>query len=86
MKKAIKILNWLSSLRIAIFLLFVIAIACSLGTVIPQGQPNQSYLEIYSQEPWLGLLNGKKLLFLQLDHVYTSSWFLFLLLWLSVFL
>ena len=84
MKKVDKILTLLTSLRVAVFLLIVIAIACALGTAIPQGEPNESYLTNYSEKRWLGILNGKSLIFLQFDHVYTSFWFLFLLAWLSI--
>ena len=42
-----KIVNWLTSLRVA-FLLIIIAIACALGTTIPQGDPNESYLANYT--------------------------------------
>ncbi len=79
-----KILFWISSLKVAIFLLFTIAIASSIGTAIPQGEASQIYIETYGDNPWLGLINGKTLLNLQLDHIYSSDWFLFLLLWLGL--
>ncbi|CAI8166537.1 MAG: cytochrome C biogenesis protein CcsB [Prochlorococcus sp.] len=74
----------ISDLRVAIVLLLVIAIASGLGTSIPQGEPSSRYLEIYSDKPWLGFMHGPMVLQLQLDHVYTSSWFLALLAWLGL--
>ena len=79
-----RLLAWISDLRIAIGLLLVIALASALGTAIPQGELRESYLEGYSDKPWLGFVNGSMILRLQLDHVYTSSWFLALLAWLGL--
>ena len=75
---------WLSDLRVAIVLLLLIALASAVGTGIPQGDPATSYLEAYGESPWLGLLNGEQVLQLQLDHVYSSGWFLALLAWLGL--
>ena len=75
---------WLSDLRVAIVLLLLIALASAVGTGIPQGDPPASYVEAYSETPWLGLLNGEQVLQLQLDHVYSSGWFLALLAWLGL--
>ena len=75
---------WLSDLRVAIVLLLLIALASAVGTGIPQGDPPASYVEAYSDTPWLGLLNGEQVLQLQLDHVYSSGWFLALLAWLGL--
>ncbi|HJM80583.1 MAG TPA: cytochrome c biogenesis protein ResB, partial [Prochlorococcaceae cyanobacterium Fu_MAG_72] len=79
-----RILAWISDLRVAIGLLLLIAVASAIGTAIPQGEPNSHYLELYDAKPWLGAINGSTLLLLQLDHVYTSSWFLALLAWLGL--
>ena len=84
MKKVNRFINGISSLKVAISLLIVIAIACALGTAIPQNESINSYLDHYDNEPWMGIIKGKTLLFLQLDHIYQSSWFLFLLTWLSI--
>ncbi len=84
MKKISQVLNWLSSLKIAIFLLFVIAISCALGTAIPQLENDEFYLNNFNESPFIGLLNGQTLLFLQLNKVYTSIWFLSLLSWLGI--
>ena len=83
-KWANKLAAGLSDLRVAIILLLVIASSSGLGTAIPQGEPNSFYLERYNPHPWLGFLGGEQLLNLELDHLYTSNWFLFLLAWLAV--
>jgi len=79
-----RFLAWISDLRVAIGLLLMIAIASAIGTAIPQGELNSSYLERYDANPWLGVINGSTLLRLQLDHVYSSSWFLAMLAWLGL--
>tara|TARA_Y100001968_G_scaffold312148_1_gene334989 strand:+ start:18846 stop:20138 length:1293 start_codon:yes stop_codon:yes gene_type:complete len=78
-----KTILWLSNLKIAISLLFLIAIASSLGTAIPQGEIAQFYLDKYQENPWLGLIKGDLILSLQFDQVYSSYWFFFLLIWLG---
>jgi len=75
---------WISDLRLAIGLLVVIALASGIGTAIPQGESAAFYHRLYDKQPWLGLLDGQRLLALQLDHVYASGWFLALLSWLAV--
>ncbi len=84
MKSLNKILIWLSSLKIAIFLLIIIALASALGTAIPQNEEIQYYITNYSENPWLGFINGEIILNLQLNHIYSSFWFLFLLFWLAL--
>ena len=74
----------LSDLRLAIVLLLLVALASAIGTAIPQGDPPASYIDAYTKTPWLGLLNGDQVLQLQLDHVYSSGWFLALLAWLGL--
>ena len=63
------ILNWISSLKVAISLLFIIAIASALGTAIPQGEPQETYLNLFASKPWFGFLDGETLLLLQLNHI-----------------
>ncbi len=75
---------WISDLRLAIGLLLVIAIASGIGTAIPQKEPEGVYHQLYDQQPWLGLFKADAVLGLQLDHVYSSSWFLALLAWLAL--
>ena len=75
---------WLSDLQLAIVLLLLIALASAIGTAIPQGDAPGQYIEAYADARWLGLLNGQQVLLLQLDHVYSSNWFLLLLAWLGI--
>ena len=75
---------WISDLRLAIGLLLVIALASGIGTLIPQKEPEDLYHQLYDASPWLGFLRGNGVLALQLDHVYSSDWFLALLAWLAL--
>ena len=84
MKKISQVLNWLSSLKIAILLLLLIAISCASGTIIPQQESDQFYYDNFNKNPLLGVLNGNLLLLFELNHIYTSSWFLLLLIWLAL--
>ena len=79
-----RLVRTLFDLRVAIALLLLIAVASALGTAIPQGKIISKYHDIYDSHPWLGLVNGDWLLRLQLDHVYSSGWFLLLLTWLGL--
>ena len=54
MKKISHVLNWLSSLKIAILLLLLIAIACAAGTLIPQQESDQFYYDNFNKFPFLG--------------------------------
>ena len=84
MSRLKRLAAWLSDLRLAIVLLLLIALASAVGTGIPQGDPPSSYIAAYADTPWLGLLHGEQVLQLQLDHVYSSGWFLALLAWLGL--
>ena len=84
MKKISQVLKWLSSLKIAILLLLVIAVSCAAGTLIPQQESNQFYYDNFNKNPFLGIINANILLLFEFDHVYTSFWFLFLLIWLGL--
>ena len=79
-----RLIAWISDLRLAIGLLILIAIASGLGTLVPQKESAELYHRVYDAQPWLGLFNGDAILQLQLDHVYSSSWFLALLAWLGL--
>jgi cytochrome c biogenesis protein len=74
----------ISDLRLAIALLVVIALASAIGTLVPQKETEEFYHRLYDPKPWLGLLDAGRVLALQLDHVYSSSWFLALLAWLAL--
>ena len=79
-----RLIAWISDLRVAIGLLILIAAASGLGTFVPQKEAAALYHRVYDAEPWLGLFDGDAILALQLDHVYSSSWFLALLAWLGL--
>ena len=74
----------ISSLKFAISLIIFIAISSGIGTFIPQGSSRKFYIESFDEAPIFGFLNGEKVLILQLDHIYTSSWFLFALILLCI--
>ena len=74
----------ISSLRFAISLIIFIAIASGIGTFIPQGGSNKSYIDNFDSAPIFVFLDGEKVLKLQLDHIYTSFWFLFALILLCI--
>ncbi len=76
--------GWISDLRLAIGLLLVIAIASGVGTAIPQKESAEFYLQRYDPSPWLGLVHGQGIMRFELDHVYSSRWFLGLLAWLGL--
>ncbi len=84
MKALPRLVAWISDLRLAIALLLVIAIASGVGTAIPQRETAEFYQRLYDPQPWLGLLGGDAVMALQLDHVYSSGWFLGLLAWLAL--
>jgi len=83
-RKLGRLLGVISDLRVAIGLLLVIAISSGLGTLVPQKEPSALYHQLYDNQPWLGLFKGDAVLGLQLDHVYSSGWFLALLAWLGL--
>jgi len=74
----------ISSLRFAISLIIFIAISSGIGTFIPQGNNKKFYIEIFDNAPIFGFVNGENVLKLQLDHIYTSFWFLFALILLCI--
>ncbi len=74
----------ISSLRFAISLIIFIAISSGIGTFIPQGNNKQTYIDLFDESPIFGFINGEKVLKLQLDHIYTSFWFLLALILLCV--
>ncbi len=84
MKYLRRILFALSSLKVAIILLFLIAIASAIGTSLPQGELAETYIDKYQVHKFLGLIDGQMIIQMQFDHVYSSIWFLGLLGWLSI--
>lgn len=85
-----------TSLTNAILLLGIIAIVSSLGSIIEQDETIMFYQQNYPikiQDSEIGInpinrlsnfLNWKIICFFGLDHIYTTSWFLFLLALLSI--
>ncbi len=78
-RRLLRMVAWIADLRLAIVLLLVIAVASGIGTAIPQQESLAFYQQRYDEAPWLGWLKGAGIVRLQLDHVYSSSWFLALL-------
>eukprot|EP00271_Cylindrocystis_brebissonii_P005528 TRINITY_DN17608_c0_g1_i1.p1 TRINITY_DN17608_c0_g1~~TRINITY_DN17608_c0_g1_i1.p1 ORF type:complete len:607 (+),score=132.82 TRINITY_DN17608_c0_g1_i1:382-2202(+) len=74
----------LASLPLAVGLLLGISALCTLGTLIEQGLRPAAYLVDYPEEhPVLGFLTGRLLLALGLDHIFSTPYFLGLLLLLA---
>lgn len=70
------IANRLGNLQFAIVLLLLIAAFSSLGTFIEQGKDSSFYeLNYPDLKPFFGFISAKVILFLGLDHVYTTWWF-----------
>mgnify|MGYP006268110919 CR=1 FL=1 len=75
-----KLIIFLADLRLAIALLLAIALFSVSGTVIEQGQSVSFYQNNYPEHPAvLGFLSWKVILAVGLDHVYTTWWFVSLL-------
>ena len=86
-----KIINFQKSFKIfndfyfALSILALIAVLSSFGSFIEQDEPTSFYLENYALErPIYGFITYKLILGLGLDHVYTTWWFLSLLLVLGI--
>lgn len=71
--------RFLASFRLALGELAVIAALCAIGTLIEQGQSKEFYIQRFSEDFAFGIFNGEWVLRLCLDHVYTSPYFLGLL-------
>ena len=75
-----RMLGIIADLRLAILLLLAIAICSISGTIIEQGESLNFYQENYPNDPALfGFLTWKVILTLGLNHVYSTWWFLSLL-------
>ena len=76
-----KSLNWISNLYFSISLLLFLALISILGTVIEQDQSLNYYKQHYPMDkPVLSFITWKKIIFLGLNHVYSTYWFLSILL------
>jgi cytochrome c biogenesis protein len=74
------LLKVIADLRLAIVLLLVIALFSISGTIIEQGQSLQFYQNNYPENPALfGFITWKFILIIGLNHVYSTWWFLSLL-------
>ena len=73
-----KILNWLSSMNLAIALLIIISIASVVGTFIEQNQNINNYLIDFGPF-WFAVFNT-----LSLFDVYSATWFVVILLFLLI--
>ena len=80
MQKSFKIFT---DLKFALFVLGVLAFASSLGSFIEQDEPFSFYEENYAI-PIYGFINTQFILTLGLDHVYSTWWFLSLLITLGI--
>ncbi len=75
-----KVITTIADLRLAIILLLIIAFFSISGTVIEQNQPVNYYQENYPESPALfGFLTWQVLLTMGLNHVYTTWWYLSIL-------
>ncbi|AFZ45519.1 ResB family protein [Halothece sp. PCC 7418] len=75
-----KLINLLADLRLAIILLLAIALFSISGTIIEQGQSVSFYQNNYPESPAvLGFLSWKVIVAVGLDHVYTTWWFVSIL-------
>ena len=82
LKKSFQIFT---NLKFAIFILLLIAIASSVGSIIEQNENLEFYKTNYSlTSPIFGFVNWKIIVTLGLDHIYTTFWFLLLLLILGI--
>ncbi len=73
-----QIIDFFASVKLALIILIVLAVTSVIGTVIPQGEPAMTYIRRYGQGLW------KMIRFFQLQDMYHSWWFLWLLLLFSV--
>ena len=77
----VKLLKRLANLPLAIGILFTIGNLIAIGTIIEQNQSISFYKENYTEtKPVLGFISWKLILFLNLNEIYTSYFFIFLLL------
>lgn len=72
-----KLVYLVGNLQLAILLLLVISIFSSIGTIIEQDKNIDFYeLNYPISTPIFGFINSKFILFFGLDHIYTTPWFL----------
>ena len=82
LQKSLKIFT---DLKFAILVLTILAIASSLGSFIEQDESLTFYQQNYATSaPIYGFINWNLILFVGLDHVYTTWWFLSLIITLGI--
>lgn len=75
-----KIFYSIGNLQLAIFLLLFISISSSVGTIIEQEKSVDFYeLNYPVTSPIFGFISSKLILFFGLNHIYTTNWFLLLI-------
>jgi cytochrome c biogenesis protein len=75
-----RLIQWITDLRLAIVLLLLIALLSISGTLLEQGESLDFYQANYPEHPALfGFLSWKIILAIGLNHVYSTWWFLSLL-------
>ena len=75
-----RLLKKLANLQLAIGLLLTIGIVVAVGTIIEQDQNLTFYQQNYpTSSPIWGFVTWKLITFLSFDHIYTSYWFIALL-------
>ena len=85
MIKISKVWKILTDLKFAIFILGIIALFSSIGSIIEQDETINFYIENYPVEkPIYGFINFNLILNLGLNQIYTTWWFLLLLLILGI--
>lgn len=74
-----KVLNLLGNLQLAIILLLTLALTSSLGTIIEQDKAINFYEVNYPvTKPILGFVTSDLILWLGLNHIYSTTWFILL--------
>lgn len=76
-----RFLNVLGNLQLAIILLLTLAFISSLGSIIEQDKAFNFYEMNYpSTKPLFGFISSDLIFLLGLNHVYSTSWFIFIIL------
>jgi cytochrome c biogenesis protein len=77
--------GFFAKFKFGISILGIIALLSSLGSFIEQDENLDFYKENYSiEKPIYGFITWKSIIFLGLDHIYTTWWFLSLLIILGI--
>jgi len=75
-----KIFRLFANLKFSIFILLVISVCSIIGTIIEQDQSIETYKLNYPlTNPLFGILSWDRIIYMGLDHVYKTWWFLLLI-------